>query len=208
MAQCHLHQGQLKRSGSGVLKTCILSQKCFNAQVEHAGKWWLTEDIQQDLVGSIHVNDCNELGKCRSEKNKSQSNLSSTIKGFWKSVASSLKIFARHESKQMNTSKLLFLLCSACSWPCCTGRESLFSPISASRFCTPEIFVSEEAVCHLPLCSALHDMKLSTGAEWSAFTIRACFQNRKQAVIAADIFLYLKLWKNKGLIHMQNPPAF
>lgn len=73
----------------------------------------------------------------------------------------------------MNTSELLVPLCSAWSWPCCTGREPLFSPISAPRFCTPEHFVSEEAVCHLPLCSALHDMKLSTWAEWSAFTIRA-----------------------------------
>lgn len=73
----------------------------------------------------------------------------------------------------MNTSELLFPLCAAWSWPCCTEWEPLFSPISAPTFCTPENFVSEEAVCCPPLCSALHDMKLSTRAEWSAFNIRA-----------------------------------
>lgn len=73
----------------------------------------------------------------------------------------------------MNISELLFQLCSAWSWPCCPGREPWFSPISARRFCTSENFFSEEAVCHLPLRSILHDMKLSTQAGRSAFTIRA-----------------------------------
>lgn len=107
----------------------------------------------------------------------------------------------------MNISELLFRLCSAWSWPCCTGREPWFSPVSARRFCTPENFFSEEAVCHLPLRSILHDMKLSTQAGRSAFTIRAFVSTIGRNDCCTDIFLYQKPWKNKGLIHMQKPPA-
>lgn len=108
----------------------------------------------------------------------------------------------------MHTSELLFPLCSAWSWPCCAGREPSFSPISAPRFCTPEHFVSEEAVCHLPLCSASHDMKLSTRAEWSAFPVRA-FVSRigNKRLLQQIYFCTRSLGKNKGLIHMQKPPA-
>lgn len=65
----------------------------------------------------------------------------------------------------MPVPELLFPLCSVCSWPCCTGQEPLFSPISAPRFCLePESFGSEEDVCCLPLCSAQRGVQLSTRA--------------------------------------------
>lgn len=105
--------------------------------------------------------------------------------------------------------ELLSPLCSICSWPCCTGQEPLFSPISAPRFCSePENFGSEKDVCCLPLCSALHGSQLSTRAAWSALAIRA-FVSRmaNQRLLQQIYFCTRSLEKNKGLIHMQKPPA-
>lgn len=96
--------------------------------------------------------------------------------------------------------ELLFPLCSACSWPCCTGQEPLFSPISAPRFCLePENFGSEEDVWCLPLCSAVCAVQLSTPAVCFALTIRA-FVSRmgNQCLLQQIYFCTRSLEKTKG----------
>lgn len=55
--------------------------------------------------------------------------------------------------------------------------------------------------------SSLHDVKLSTRAEWPVFAIRAFVSRIGNKRLLQQIFLYQNPWKNKGLIHMQKPPA-
>lgn len=123
-------------------------------------------------------------------------------KTFWKNVVYSHLVFSRHENEKMAMPELLFPLCSV------LGKNPYPHPFLLQGFAwSKSILALGRMSAASPLlsfagCAVVHPSSVLCPC-YQSF----CFQDGKSVFVAADIFLYQKPWKNKGLIHMQKPPA-